>query len=115
MAGESPMRLGWVRSLPCCLAGAKGHQCKGRTDAHHPRGPSTGLGRKGSDADAFPMCHHLHVFEWHGAAKNGYFSGWDKARRRAWQREQVQRYRDLWPSAESTLVREYDPYPRSVF
>lgn len=85
MAGEDPAWLAHVRRLPCCVPG-----CRSPSEAHHVR-RHAGTGMRPHDRDAIPMCHRHHVDEFHRAT--GYFKGWTKASRWAWQEEQLQRVR----------------------
>lgn len=70
--GRDETYLEWVRLQPCILM--QFVQCFGRTHAHH-------AGPKRMDRTAIPLCQRHHD-DWHSAAGNGYFGGWDKERRR---------------------------------
>lgn len=77
-AGSDKKHLAWVRAQPCAVC-----QTTQRVEAHHPR-LGNGMSRKAPDREAFPMCHRHHITEFHGAC--GFFAGWTKGQRKAWQR-----------------------------
>lgn len=79
--GSDPAYLARVRAQGCAV----GKGCRGRVHAHHST-TGRGLGQKAPDRESFPLCA-LHHDSFHQAT--GYFEGWDRARRRAWQAEQV--------------------------
>lgn len=85
MAGEDKAYCGWLRSLPCCMCGARPVQVHHRTGA--------GMARRAHDHEGMPLCHQCHT-DLHGLT--GKFKGWDKQRLRTWQREQVDICRDGW-------------------
>ena len=51
---KSKIYLAFVKALPCVV----GHNCEGDVVAHHTS--TGGMGCKGSDADAIPLCHKHH-------------------------------------------------------
>lgn len=56
--GENSKHLAWVRSMSCCVGGAR---CGTKTHAHHVRaGTGGGTGMKPPDSAAVPLCaaHH---------------------------------------------------------
>lgn len=81
MAGEDRQYTEWVRARSCCAP----VRCGARhSEAHHRQG--AGLALKAHDHEAMPLCvtHHRELH-----AMSGCFRQWDKARRKAWEREQV--------------------------
>jgi hypothetical protein len=60
-------------------------------EAHHPQGG--GMALKSADRGAFPMCGRHHVDEFHSL--KGTFKTWDKAKRKAWEREMTAYYQAL--------------------
>lgn len=73
--------LDWIRSLDCCMCGAKGP-----SHPHHSTG--AGMGLKSSDREAMPLCWRCHR---HFHDNTGPFDGWHRAARRVWQELQVER------------------------
>lgn len=49
---RSPSYLEFIRSLPCVI-------CRGRSEPHHTS--KAGVGMKGSDYKAIPLCHGHHM------------------------------------------------------
>ena len=82
-AGHDPAHLACIRRLPCCVCGTRR-----RVDPHHSTA-GRAFSRKASDHATMPLCRRHHD-EFHGA--RGHFEGWDRAKRRQWQREMVARY-----------------------
>lgn len=50
---RSSAYLKWIRLLPCCCCGT-------RKNVEAAHGPNAGMGRKGSDFDALPLCAACH-------------------------------------------------------
>lgn len=76
MANEDRAYLAWIRSLPCLVCG------RGPSNAHHSNF-GKGMGQRSHDHTAVPLCHKDHM-DFHSVS--GHFKGWQKARRKEWQR-----------------------------
>lgn len=85
MAGESKQYTTWLRTQPCCAP-----EC-GTTrsiEVHHRTG--AGMGLRAHDHKGMPLCNSCHV-ALHSAKRP--FFGWDRARLRDWQDEQIAAHR----------------------
>jgi len=85
-------RLSWLHRCPCAAPGAPSG-CRGRPTVHHDT-QDRALGRKAPHDRGIPMCWGHGVVAFHDGT--GPFKGWTKARRRAWQSDQVAKYRALY-------------------
>ena len=79
-----------VRSLPCYSCGGLDECAMVRHAHHHTHGRA--LSKKSSDYDTMPLCPCCHA-NFHSHIDR--FTGWDKARRRAFQDAGVKATRDL--------------------
>lgn len=95
---DDPVHLALLRSMPCCVPDCRS---KTRVQAHHST-VGRGLSRKSPDREAFPLCWYHHRC-FHDAAD--FFDGWTKERRREFQRELSQHYRQLADFPVTLLVR----------
>lgn len=109
MASDDPTYIRWLHAQPCAECGSAQF-----VEAHHhtsgdvfapdaPRPPRTtgarrGKSQKASDYFAFALCAKHHR-QFHDAA--GQFKGWDRARRRAWQDDQVISHRARYLAEQS--------------
>ncbi len=77
---RDPLRLRFVRLLPCAGLSIRGHICEGAIEASHvATGPNEkGVGLKVDDKQAVAHCHGLHV-QWE--ERRGVFKGWSKKQR----------------------------------
>jgi len=58
---RSAGHLQFVRGFVCAAFGKAGHECEGKTEAHHTRSGTDGaMGEKPSDKWAIPACRLLH-------------------------------------------------------
>jgi len=93
MAGETDAKhyATWLRTQPCCAPG----ECLRNVELHHPR-HMVGLGMRASDSSAIPLCprHHQHLHR-----LSGPFRGWDKSRRKSWERERIEHHRSRYSEA----------------
>lgn len=92
-----PGYLSWLHTQRCALHGGG---CRGPLEAnHHTSG--RGLGQKADDKRSFTLCreHHAQMHEY-----RGFFAGWGKDQRRAWQTAQVERYRALYQSSKASII-----------
>lgn len=82
MAGEDREYLELVRSLRCCAPACSKTPC----EAHHPRVGVVGMGKRGNDNTAIPLCteHHRDL---HGLS--GPFKAWDGRSLREWQQDRI--------------------------
>lgn len=124
MAGEDPDRVHFLHSQACAC-----HPCPApprEIEVNHPT-YGRGLSQRGNDKDSFPMCGKHHR-QFH--AGKGYFEGWSREKRRAWQIEQAQKYQGIYDAALArgevahsnpddkrarTLCRENDVPPQVEF
>lgn len=89
---KDPKRLAWARALPCCLFHSTDFgPCQGPVEAHHPTG--AGLALKADDSKSYPLCRRHHR-DRHDAT--GAFHDMDKATRKLWEAEMVEKYQDLY-------------------
>jgi hypothetical protein len=84
IARETPrekLYKAWIHEQMCVAhPGVSNLACIGPIEQSHERS-MTGMGRKEPNLRSIPMCRHLHqTWEQH----DGFFTGWTKARRRAW-------------------------------
>lgn len=84
MAGEDPRHLRFLREMPCALCGIAGP-----SDAHHAT-YNRGMGQRGHDHEAFPLCHRHHM-DFHNAS--GAFREMEHDEREHWQRAMVLAYK----------------------
>ena len=78
--------LDWLHRQPCCVTGRR------PVDVHHNT-QHRGLRQTSPHDQGIPLHHETHM-EFHAAT--GFFKGWDRERRRAWQTAMVERYQTLW-------------------
>lgn len=90
MANEDPAYLMWLREQDC--AWCRIPPWFATVQAHHHTGKRS-HGKRAHDHDAFPLCVNCHDSFHSGKAQ---FKDWTRAQRRAWQDEQVTRYRVAW-------------------
>ena len=83
---EDRDRLDFLHAQPCCVTGRL------PVDVHHNT-QHRGLRQTAPHDQGIPLHHETHM-DFHAGA--GYFEGWDRERRRAWQTEQVEKYQALW-------------------
>jgi hypothetical protein len=83
---EDRARLDWLHAQPCVVTG------RHPVDIHHST-VNRGLGQKSPHDQGIPLHHDTHM-DFHAAT--GYFKGWDREQRRAWQTAMVERYQTLW-------------------
>lgn len=58
---KNPKHLARVGVMQCILADKWGHECKGKTDCHHPIGIEwRGMSQKADDECVIPLCHFAH-------------------------------------------------------
>ena len=90
---DHPQHLAYLRTLPCCLGHLYACSHQDSVQAHHSTAGMKGLkgmSLRTSDLDAFPLCaKHHRAFHDHA----GFFAGWTKEARKAWQLEQSAAYR----------------------
>lgn len=110
MPKRDPAYLAFIRGLPCCAPGAtraprylsagdmlmRHLHCDGPVEAHHRTG--SGLALKAPDRESMPLCR-LHHRAFHD--NRGVFFGWDKPRRKEWQRTMVEHYQALHRESET--------------
>lgn len=77
--GGDEAYLRWVRTLPCCMCGARPP-----SHAHHKTG--AGMALKAPDRETLPLCRKDHRDLHDG---NGRFDGWSREHKREWQLEQI--------------------------
>lgn len=92
MGGEDRNYLSWIRLRVCAVGG----DCRGPVCAHHKTG--AGMSLKAHDRETIPLCHGHHM-ALHGL--HGKFKGWDKARLRKWQEDQVAFWQGMHDSKEN--------------
>jgi hypothetical protein len=93
VANEDPDRVHWLHSQACAC-----HPCAAsprEIEVNHPTN-GRGLGQRGSDVNAFPMCGKHHR-QFH--AGKLFFDGWTRQERAAWQAEQARKYQALYDAA----------------
>ena len=84
---KDPRHLAFLRGLPCAMC-LRPPPC----DAHHSTAHRRGLGLKASDRHAFPLCNGPDGCHDQFHSARGRFKGWDKEKRRLWQRAMVDLY-----------------------
>jgi hypothetical protein len=58
---RSASHMQWVRGFSCAVMDRAGHECEGRTEAHHVRGGADGgAGLKPGDDTVIPLCSLAH-------------------------------------------------------
>ena len=83
-------RLRWLHAQPCAITG------RHPVDVHHNT-QNHGLRRTAPHDQGIPLHHETHL-DFHAGA--GYFKGWDRERRRAWQTIMVEHYQVIWEAVE---------------